>query len=143
MTITELCEELRNWFEVKRMFGTFTISDGSIDLSDYLLDGQYYRIKDSVFNNGVHKYGDEIDTLKDETFKGEIWALAIPQTFLDLMEEINKWVDKYGEAVNSPFSSESFGGYAVTYKSAGEYSDSGGNGWQSVFASRLNKWRKI
>lgn len=142
MTITELCEELRNWFDQKRITGTFEISDGHIDLSGYLLDGQYYRIIGSVFNDGAHKYGDENDVLHDETFRGEIWALAIPKTVLDMLDEITKWVDKYGESVNSPFSSESFGGYAVTYNVSSDNGVSGG-GWQSAFAGRLNKWRKI
>ena len=48
--LTELCQELRNWFERKKFFGTFTIESGQIDLPDgSLQSGQYFRIVGSVF----------------------------------------------------------------------------------------------
>ena len=143
MTITDLCEVLRNWFETKKLYGTFTITDGQLDLSDFLLDGQYYRIVDSVFNQGVHQYGE--GNLHDETFTGEIWAMAIPQSLLELKDEIDTWIGKYGDAINSPYTSESFGGYSVSMTGAGngDAASGGGGGWQTVFAGRLNRWRKI
>lgn len=54
MELSELCQELKNWFDVERRFGKFEISDGSIDLSDILSENQYFRIIGSVFNDGVH-----------------------------------------------------------------------------------------
>ena len=55
--LTELCAELRNYFEVPngRHFGKFTISGGSIAPLDFLQEGQYFRIVGSVFNDGVYK----------------------------------------------------------------------------------------
>lgn len=148
MTMTDLCEEINNWFSKDDyLIGKHTIECGKIVLSDrysdFLLDGQYFRIIGSVFNDGVYKYGEE--KLKDEVFNGQIWALAIPPAVDSLLDAVNKWIDKYADVVNSPFSSESFGGYSYTKFGAGR-SDYDGNvsgGWQSVFASRLNKWRKI
>ena len=57
---------LHNWFVAPDGIheGTFTITDGSIDLSDFLQDGQYFRICGSVFNDGVYAYAAE--TLTDE-----------------------------------------------------------------------------
>lgn len=143
--LTELCQELRNWFDLDRRFGTFQISNGALDV-DFLKSGQYYRIIGSVFNNGVHKYGDVKDTLTDETFNGAVWALGIPKAVIDLAAEIAAWIAKYGGAegvATSPFASESFGGYSY---SKATFASSGGSGaatWQAVFKSRLNMWRKI
>ena len=144
MELTELCQELRNWFVVDKAFGEFTISEGEISLSDFLQNGQYYRIVGSVFNDGVHKYG--VDRLIDEKpFDGAIWAMAVPREVEDLLTDINAWLDKYGASVSSPYSSESFGGYSYT-KASGSGSNGSGNsqyGYDTVFANRLNKWRKI
>lgn len=145
--LTELCQELRNWFDLNRYEGTFTISGGTLT-ADFLLDGQYYRVIGSVFNDGVHKYGDSEDVLEDEIFIGQVWALGIPKAVVKLSENIAAWREKY-EDVNSPamspYTSESFGGYSYS-KSAGGSSGSQGsssNGWQSAFANSLNRWRKL
>ena len=44
---------LRNWFPVRCDAGTFTIASGIPDV-DFLRPGQYYRIKGSVFSDGLH-----------------------------------------------------------------------------------------
>lgn len=144
MELTELCQELRNWFVLDKTFGEFTISEGEISLSDFLQEGQYYRIVGSVFNDGVHKYG-ESDLVDEQPFEGAIWAMGIPKSVLDLLDDINEWQDKYGETVNSPYSSESFGGYSYTKASGSSGSGSTGSGvnYRAVFADRLNRWRKI
>ncbi len=147
--LTELCQELRNWFEKERYFGTFTIEGGQLADGSFLQNGQYYRIIGSVFNDGVHKY-DPTDTasLVDEVFEGAIWAMAVPPTVVALSVKISEWVAKYGgasSAAMSPFQSESFGGYSY---SKGNKASSGSGGssvptWKSVFADELNRWRKI
>lgn len=143
--LTELCQELRNWFDRARYFGTYTIEDGSLTVS-FLQEGQYFRIVGSVFNDGVHQY--PANSLHDETFDGAIWALAIPKAVIDLSEEIAAWKAKYesvDSAAMSPFTSESFGGYSYSKgsRTSSSSGDGSSGGWQSVFASRLNKWRKI
>lgn len=144
MTITDFCEELHNWFDVDRIFGTFTISNGDITVPDgYLQENQYFRIVGSIFNDGVYKY--PASDLTDETFQGAIWAMAVPPAAIALFEECKEWDEKYGqnEAVNSPFTSESFGGY--TYMKSSGTSDGSNNGytWQGHFKSKLNRWRKL
>ena len=150
--LTELCQELRNWFEKDKYFGTFTIEGGQITDGSMLQDGQYYRIVGSVFNDGVHKYepnNTKREVLHDEVFEGAIWAMAVPPAVIALSEKISEWQTKYGSASSSamsPFQSESFGGYSY---SKGSGSSSGGGGgsstptWKSVFADELNRWRKI
>lgn len=136
--LTDLCQELHNWFEAEKHYGEFEIAGGALTAS-FLQPGQYFRIIGSIFNDGVWKYG---DTLTDETFDGAIWAMAIPKAVLELNEDIDSWLEQYGEAQNSPYSSESFGGYSYSKNSSGG-SGADKSTWQGVFAPRLNKWRKM
>lgn len=129
---------LRNYFPVWYQYGTFDIKNGAITVPE-LKNGQYFRIVSSVFNDGVHQ--NPANNLKDETFTGTVWALAIPQDLLDLVTEIEAWQEKNGTAASGPYQSESFGGYSYSLKSGAD--GSGGFTWQSAFASRLNRWRKI
>lgn len=143
--LTELCQELRNWFDRKRYAGTFTISGGNIT-ADFLQTDQYYRIVGSVFNDGIHQYPSE--ELKSETFDGSVWALAIPEVVIKLATDIAAWRVK-NEATDSanmsPFQSESFGGYSYSKASSSGQStaNSGSLSWKNVFASRMNAWRKL
>ena len=142
--LTELCQELKNWFEREKYFGTFTIESGEIAMPDgSLQDGQFFRVIGSVFNDGVHKYNE--GGLTDEVFKGAIWAMAVPPAVIELSERIDEWQDKYGDSVSSPYSSESFGGYSYTKASAGQGNANSGSSptWQSTFANDINRWRKI
>ena len=144
--LTELLAEIRNYFEVPngRHFGTFTISGGSIAPSDFLQEGQYFRIVGSTFNDGVYKgNGNIVDpTLNvhhDEVFEGAVWAMSLPPDLIALAAEIEEYKNSdAGKA--SPYTSESFGGYSYT-----KATDANGApiGWQKAFASRLNKWRKL
>ena len=137
MDLTNLCAELRNYFETEKRFGTFTISGGSISPSDFLQDGQYFRIVGSVFNDGVHRH--PAHDLTDETFDGAVWAMAVPPAVIELLSKIDDF--EKAEA-NSPtaYTSESFGGYTYT-----KATDENGLpvGWRSVFKSELNRWRKL
>lgn len=149
--LTQICQYLRNWFERERLTGTFAVVGGELTaedvrLSDYLQDGQYYRVIGSVFNDGVHKYG---DALTDEkAFDGTFVSMGIPPTLVELAAEIEAWQAKYGgvgSAAMSPYSSESFGPYS--YSKSGNASADGTSSsvstWQSVFAALLASWRKI
>ena len=137
MDLTNLCAELRNYFETKKRFGTFTISGGSISPSDFLQDGQYFRIVGSVFNDGVYRY--PAHDLADETFKGAVWAMAVPPAVIELLQKIQEFE---AATANTPtaYTSESFGGYSYT-----KATDENGLpvGWRSVFKSELNRWRKL
>ena len=137
--LTDLCQELHNWFELERHSGEFVIEEGVLSAS-FLQEGQYFRIIGSVFNDGVWQYG--TNTLTDETFDGSVWALAIPPAVLSLNEEIDEWISAYGAASVGPYASESFGGYSYT-KESSSGSGADKSTWQGAFRSRLNRWRKI
>ena len=133
---------LKNWFVVPCGVheGMYTIENSTLELP-FLQNGQYYRICGSVFNDGLHKYGDIEDKLQNETFTGTVWALAIPKAVIDLAEKIGEWQTKNGEAVASPFTSESFGGYS--YTKATDSKTGAVATWETVFRSQLNPYRKL
>ena len=146
--LTEICQYLHNWFEVAKFYGKFIISDGHIESYNDgdigLIEGQYFRVVGSLLNDGVHQYPSE--GLKDETFDGAIWSMAIPPAVLSLSEEIDSWQTKHGSVDSvamSPYNSESFGGYSYSKSSGGSAEVGGNGGWQSAFANRLNSWRKL
>ena len=142
--LTELCQELKNWFDLERHQGTFTIEDGNI-IADFLLPRQYFRIVGSVFSDGVYKYP-PAEYLPPETFTGAVWVLAIPKEVVALADEISAWRAKY-EATDSqamsPYLSESFGGYSYSKGAGNSTASNASTGWKNVFKSRLNMWRKI
>ena len=139
--LTNICAEIRNYFLAHREedihTGTFAITNGSVDV-DFLKDGQYFRIVGSALNDGVYQYPN--GTLTDETFKGSIWAMSVPKSFIDLAEEISEWVSANATALASPYTSESFAGYSYT-KASG--ANGGAITWQEQFAKRLNPYRRI
>ena len=141
--LTELCQELKNWFDTERHFGLFTIENGELSVP-FLQNGQFFRICGSVFNDGVHQY--PATGLADETFDGAVWAMAIPPEVVALATEVAEWKEKYGSADSaamSPFQSESFGGYSYSKGSGAGTAGSASVTWQGAFAGRLNLWRKI
>lgn len=141
--LTDICEELHNWFTPNREdrhAGTFTISRGTLVLPDdlTLLDGQYFRISNSALNDGVYRY--PAFDLNDEVFEGYIWAMRVPLIVLDIAAEVEAYQTQSSADGSPPYVSESFGGYSYT-KATG--SDGAPLTWREVFASRLNRWRKL
>ena len=145
-----ICENICNYFIQTRMEGRFEIADGMISLS--LLDGQRFLIQGSALNDGMYTYHatgikNDDDTvvvgLHAETFTGTICGLAVPPAVITLAGEIKSWVDTNGEALNSPYTSESvLGAYSYT-KASGGHGAGGTVGWMDVFADRLKRWRKV
>ena len=136
--LTELCAELRNYFVVKIHEGRFTINGGKIAPLDFIQENQYFCIVGSVFNDGVYQNTADL-VLTDEIFSGSVWAMAVPPSVVALAEEIKKY-NESDEAKPSAYTSESFGGYSYS-----KATDENGApmGWKKVFASRLNKYRRI
>ena len=145
--LTELCQELRNWFDrgQPKYQGDFHIVDGMLtDTIPELQIGQYFRIMGSTFNDGVYQFPAE--ELRDEDFHGSIWLMAVPQEVEKLSEEIDDWQTKYfsiDSQAMSPYSSESFSGYSYTKPTSSSIDGGSGLGWQSAFSSRLKRYRKI
>lgn len=147
--LTELCGQIRNWFEIEKIFGEFTVAGGIVSFASgesiAIQDGQCYRIVGSVFNDGVHEYhaGTPDESLHPETFDGAVWLLAIPAEVKALAKEIDDWVKAYGAQAANPFSSESLSASSYSYTKTESAGTGAGATWQNIFASRLNRWRKI
>ena len=148
--LNAICENICNYFIQNEYEGQFEISGGMISLP--LLDGQRFLIQGSALNDGMYTFHDtgitdDDDTaevgLKDETWAGTICALAVPPSVIALSAEINAWVAKYGESIETPYTSESvLGVYSYTKASGG--SGAGGSvSWKDVFADQLKRWRKV
>ena len=140
--LEQICGEIRNYFVKSVHKGTFEVKGGVLTPSDFLLDGQYYRIIGSVFNDGIHKNGSAIldpslNIPHNEVFEGEVWAMAIPPAFIALADEIKAYTDK--EKL-SPYASETFDSYSYT-----KSTDKNGAPltWQRVFSTMLNRWRRL
>ena len=133
-----ILEHLHNWFTVKIHSGTFRIVSGVLEC-DFIAENQYYRVKGSIFNDGLYKRGVDDKRMTDELFLGEVWALAIPKKVVSLSEKIANWCE------NNPVTdkvSESFGGYSYTKVGSGTQSAETG-GWQVAFRKELNAWKKV
>lgn len=152
--LTDICAECRNYFlpdyinlanSIHR--GTYTISDGTVSDTSFLLQGQYFRIVGSVLNVGVYENTAEgRASLRDETFTGSIWAMAVPPDFIRLANDIEAWQEK-NESIDSknlsPFSSENISG--VYGYSKGGSNSNGGTAvpWQAQFGARLKRYKRV
>ncbi len=150
--LTEVCDFVHNYFEVARYEGDFEIKNGKIDV-DFLLNGQRFKVIGSALNDGIYTYHSDGSIYDDdgitgiflnpETFNGAIIAMGVPRMFDRICADIRDWQEKNKAVLDSPYQSESFGGYSYT-KASGSGSNAGGAlGWQDVFRSRLNAYRKI
>lgn len=150
--LTEICQYLHNWFNRKpdgsdypKQSGSIAIENGEL-ITSILADGQYFRVIGSLFNDGVHKYGDSTDTLKDETFEGEVWSMGIPADLINLADEMTAWKEQYEKTDSpnmSPFASESFGGYSYSKQQGSASTGALMSTCFGVYANRLSPWRKV
>lgn len=134
--LEQLLTEINNWFLREIKPGEYTIDEGGGIALPFLKDGQYFRIVGSLYNDGLHQYPAE--GLTPETFEGAIWALAVPPAVVSLADEIKTYQEKHGTP--SPYTSESFGGYS--YSKATKANGTAA-GWREVYASQLNRWRRV
>lgn len=137
--LERLLMDLNNWFPVDKRPGMYTIEGGSITLP-FLKDGQYFRVIGSVFSNGLHRYGSDMEALEDETFAGSVWALAIPKAVIAIADEAEARLKEQEKALYSGYQSESFGGYAYSKGTAGDGVDAF---LRANFGARLAPYRRL
>ena len=75
--LTDICAYLNNYFWRTKRNVKINIVGGTFSV-DFLKQGQYFRIVNSDFNDGVYKY--PATGLKDEEFNGSIMASVVPRT---------------------------------------------------------------
>lgn len=150
--LERVMRHIRNYFIREHHIGSFHVSGGTIEPHDFLLDGQRFYVTGSFLSDGVYTFHSdgikndddrEAVNLPDETFEGVVYALAVPPPFIALVGEIEEWVGKFGDVVNSPYQSESFNGYSYSKMTGTNGSGSGAMTWESTFRSQLNQWRKV
>lgn len=131
---------LRNWFVADKRTGRVRIEGGRLvpPAGLDLKEGQYIRITGSTFNDGLHSW--PYNGLTDEEFVGTVWALAVPQAVVDLADEIAAWQAEHAEELDSPYASESFGGYSYTRVMG---ADDRPLTWRDQFKARMDPWRKL
>lgn len=134
--LSQILRHINNYFVSKIIKGDYKIAGGTIAIPNALA-GQYVRIVGSVLNDGVYLY--PLTGLTDEEFSGEVWILEIPKDFLDVVKEITDF-QASDMSKASPYTSESFGGYSY---SKGTNAAGVAAGWQEVFRSKLNDYRKM
>lgn len=149
--LQQVLEHIHNMFVKSPNPGTYTIEGGALSLS-FLKEGQRFWVVGSDLNDGVYTYHDdgikddddsEEVGLRDETFSGSVCALAVPPAVIALAGEINQWVESYGDSANSPYTSENVIGVYSYTKASGGTGAGGSLGWQDVFKSQLDRWRKV
>lgn len=150
--LQQICENIHNYFIHLPISGNWTIAGGVVSPFLSLLEGQRFLITGSALNDGMYTFHsagikNDDDTavvgLKDETFAGTICALAVPPAVIALSSEINAWVAKYGEQLNSPYTSESVLGVYSYNKATGGTGAGGTVSWKDAFKSQLDRWRKV
>lgn len=151
LLMTEICSNVRNYFAPTSKkddlsyihHGDYTIKDSTISGTDFLLPNQYFRITGSVLNDGVYRNTpDDLQSLEDETFKGAIWEMTVPKSFIELCRDIQKFNSKVDELclIDKGYASESFGGYSYSLSSnAPAYMTE----WQKRIKSNLNSYRRL
>ena len=141
--LTEICAEIKNYFckEEDRLIGDFAISNGTITPTVPITEGQYFRIIGSIFNDGVHAYSDAL--IDEPEFHGAVWLMRVPADIVQLAEDIETWKQSNADTINSPYVSESFGGYS--YSKGSNADGSIGVTWknQSDFVARMKPYRRI
>ena len=147
--LTEICNYLKNWFSNEKYIGYIRITEGAFYCNDAkinIADGQYFRVIGTIMSDGVYQYG--TDTLSDEGFDGAVWLMRIPADVIAIASEIDAWMAQYNgvdSQANSPFNSESFGGYSYS-KSSGSAENGNSNTtptWAAVYGARLARYRKL
>lgn len=147
MDLSRICAALKNYFvqfDQDVHAGVYTIDSHVVTPSNFLQNGQYFRVVGSVFNDGVYKFGDadSMGLLVDETFSGAIWTMRVPRSFIDLVSDYDRLNAKIEELalVSTGFASESFDGYSYTLSSGAPAELLQ---WKSRLDSELNQYRRI
>ena len=140
VSVYEVLKYLRNFFPGERwMLQDEGITEGEISLPG-LQKGDMFLIEGSRRNDGVHVYGNA--GLYGEAISGVATEICAPDDLICTIKEINEWQNKYAEALASPYTSESFGGYSYS-KSSGNTQNGGFVSWKTQFKDRLSVWRKV
>lgn len=120
-----LMAKCNNYFERTAEQGEYTIESNAIqNVRGKYVAGQYIRIMDSLFNDGVYKIKTATEdgkivldaTLKDEIFNGYVVGLAVPPAFIALSKKVEAYDEKAQR--HAGVNSESIPNYSISYDTA-------------------------
>lgn len=139
-------QEINNYFYKTVEKNEFSINEGKVKVKGNYFPDQFIKIEGSIMNDGIYKILSfenqeiKIENTIDEEFEGAIYGLAIPKDFIELIKEIEEY-QKMNPISKSNVISESYlNGYSYTMatNSNGQIS-----GWQDVFKSKLDTYRRV
>lgn len=151
-TLTLVMDSINNHFVNSVEKGAFVIAGGAVSVTTRIYEGQYIWIVGSALNDGVWKVTGAIESggtctvtcsgLKDEAFTGAVCGLAVPDSFLEVVKDIQRFIDVEREDKNAGrVTGEKFADYSYTLGSSGQ------NGlpfsWDSAFSTRLHPFRQM
>lgn len=137
--LEQVLRYLNNRFERSIVCGTFTVEGGTLEVEGSQ-SGQYLWIEGSVFNDGLHVA--PLRNLHDETFTGRVALLVIPNAVQSIARDIEDWQEANAGVLESPYQSESFGGYSYTKADSTGVGGHQQEAWQAKFGPRLLGWKK-
>lgn len=136
MTVPELCRYLHNYFDDNDdpITGQFAFALDTIPAG--VVQGQYFLVCGSIFNDGIHKAGD--GDLTPETFTGTVQPMRVPQELVVLAKKISD----YDAALPSGgvYASQSFNGWSGTLAAGSDGLPADG---LTRYRKELNQWRKL
>lgn len=136
MTVPELCRFVHNYFDRADdpIAGTFDFEPDTIP--DGVVEGQYFIVCGSIFNDGIHKAGDA--DLTAETFNGTVQPMRVPPAFAALADKITAFDESL--PAGGAYQSQSFAGWSGTLANGADGLPLNG---VAKYQSELNQWRKI
>lgn len=143
--LTEICQYLHNYFDYERHYGDISIIGQSVFCDGKEIEiesGQYFALFRQRIPLGVFQKNE----LTDKTFTGAIWLMDVPKAILDANTWAEQWKVKnmgVDNDANSPFQSESFGGYSYN-KGTNKNGKAGASIFDNAqFAAMLAPYRKL
>lgn len=138
-------KEINNYFYKTIEKGKFEIKNNKIKTKGKYLPNQFIKIENSIMNDGIYKilsFANQeiiIEGSTDEEFQGEIYGLAIPKDFLELVIKIEEY-NKKNPSADNVISESYLNGYSYSKatNSEGQVST-----WKDIFKGELQQYRQL
>ena len=133
VTVQDVMRHIRNYFIASTLTGTFTVTDGVLDLDPPLAPHAWIAIEGSGSLDGVHQLDENgcLPDTADGSWRGMLHLLSPTADFLRLCADIRSWADKHPDET---LRTEKFGSYSRSQSSCA---------WEKVFERRLRPYQKM
>lgn len=136
MTVPELCVYTHNFFDGADdpIAGEFAFEPDTVPAG--VVQGQYFLVCGSIFNDGVHLAG--AGDLTAETFCGTVQPMRVPPAFAELVRKITEYDEKLPSG--GVYVSQSFNGWSGTMATGSDGLPADG---VTRYRKEINQWRKL